>query len=66
MAGLVWGAFVLDFGMYLFFVIQIPWHAYQVFRIKREIAPLESNWFFAAPILAVSGIVMQWLYRAFA
>ena len=49
--------------VYLFVLIQIPWHGYQLFRLLKLRRPIESNWLFA-PLYAMSGVVLaQWLWR---
>ena len=49
--------------VYLFVLIQIPWHAFQMFRIWRLKLPIESLWLYV-PLFGMSvAILIQWLWR---
>ena len=49
--------------VYAFVAIQIPWHAWQASRVVRGLKPVESNWFYLAPLLVGGAILSQWLWR---
>jgi len=52
-----------SFVVYLFFAIQIPWHAMQLFRIGKGIGPVDS-WLTIVPALAmVVTLVVCWIWR---
>jgi hypothetical protein len=49
--------------VYLFVLIQIPWHGYQLFRLLKMRRPVESAWLFV-PLYGMSAAVLfQWLWR---
>lgn len=49
--------------VYLFVLVQIPWHAWQLYRIVRLRRPIESLWLYV-PLYAMSGAILsQWLWR---
>ena len=51
--------------VYLFVLIQIPWHGYQLFRLLKLRRPVESGWLFV-PLYGMSAaILIQWLWRLF-
>jgi hypothetical protein len=63
--GRAWHFNPASFAVYAFVIVQIPWNAYQAFRIFVGQAPIRSNWLFAAPIVAATCLIMQWLFRMF-
>ena len=49
--------------VYLFVLIQIPWHAYQLFRLRNIRRPIETLWLYV-PLFGMSVVVLaQWLWR---
>ena len=52
-----------SWAVYAFVAIQIPWHAWQASRVMRGSGPVESNWFYLAPVLVGIAILAQWLWR---
>lgn len=49
--------------VYLFVLIQIPWHAFQISRLWKLKMPIESIWLYV-PLFAISGLMLiQWLWR---
>ena len=51
--------------VYLFVLIQIPWHAYQILRLVSLRRPIESGWLYV-PLYGMSAaILVQWLWRFF-
>ena len=52
-----------SFVVYLFFAIQIPWHAMQLLRIGKGIGPVDS-WLTIVPALGVIvTLVVCWIWR---
>lgn len=49
--------------VYLFVLIQIPWHGYQLFRLRNIRRPIETLWLYL-PLFGMSvAILAQWLWR---
>ena len=49
--------------VYLFVLAQIPWHAFQMFRLWKGKRPFESIWLYV-PLFGMSvAILIQWLWR---
>lgn len=49
--------------VYVFVLVQIPWHLFQLLRIGLGKHPIESVWLYV-PIFVCSGaILFQWLFR---
>lgn len=64
--GEIWKAFGFNPAgplVYLFVLVQIPWHLFQLARIAIGKFPFESFWLYV-PIFVCSGaLFLQWLYR---
>jgi len=49
--------------VYLFVFVQIPWHAFQMFRLWNFKRPIESGWLYV-PLFSMSAVILsQWLWR---
>lgn len=49
--------------VYLFVLIQVPWHAYQMIRIMSLRRPVETLWLYV-PLFGMSAVLLlQWLWR---
>ena len=49
--------------VYLFVLVQIPWHAYQMVRLWKLRRPIESTWLYI-PLFGMSVVILlQWLWR---
>jgi len=49
--------------VYLFVLVQIPWHAWQLSRILKLRRPVESLWLYVPLYAASAAILGQWLWR---
>lgn len=49
--------------VYLFVLIQIPWHAYQIFRIVNLRHPIESLWLYSGLFIICAATFLQWAWR---
>lgn len=51
--------------VYLFVLVQIPWHLYQMARIFRRKQPIESVWLYSGIFLVSGAMFLQWFVRLF-
>jgi hypothetical protein len=51
--------------IYLFVLIQIPWHLYQISRILRRKHPVESMWLYTGIFLVSGAMFLQWILKLF-
>ncbi len=49
--------------VYLFVLVQIPWHLYQMFRLWKRRRPIESVWLYSGLFLISGAVLIQWLWR---
>lgn len=49
--------------VYLFVLIQIPWHVYQMFRLWKLRRPVESVWLYSGLFLISAAVLIQWIWR---
>ncbi len=49
--------------VYLFFLIQIPWHGYQMVRLWRLKRPIESVWLYSGLFAISAATFAQWIWR---
>ncbi len=54
-----------SFFVYLLIVGQVPWQAFQLWRIRRGMLPMQSNWIYLIPAVTIVLILAQWLIRMF-
>ncbi len=52
-----------SFVVYLFVAIQIPWHAMQLFRIRKGIGPVDSWWTIVPGLAVIVALVVSWFWR---
>ena len=52
--------------VYAFVLVQLPWHLYQIFRIKRMKRPVESIWLYSGLFVISAATFLQWIWRFFA
>ena len=52
-----------SFVVYLLIVGQIPWQAFQLWRIRQGRLTIQSNWVYLVPTVAIVMILAQWLIR---
>lgn len=49
--------------VYLFVLVQIPWHLFQICRLWNLKRPIESGWLYV-PLFAINAaLLIQWLWR---
>ena len=51
------------FLVYLFFVIQVPWHGTQIVRYFRGKQPLQQSVIFPAMIVMLTALMLQWVLK---
>jgi len=51
--------------VYLFVLIQIPWHLFQMSRLWKLRRPVESNWLYSGLFIISGAVLLQWLWRLF-
>ncbi len=49
--------------VYLFVAIQIPWHALQIWRLRRSGRPIDLPGIYFVPILVVVILMLNWILR---
>lgn len=52
-----------SFFVYLLIVGQIPWQAFQLWRIRQGKLPIQSNWVYLVPAVAIIMVLAQWIIR---
>lgn len=56
-----WGFNRASFVVYAFIAGQIPWHVWQISRIKRGLPPAHVVWVYALPIAMLIALLGNWL-----
>ena len=51
--------------LYLFVLIQLPWHLMQIWRLKKNRLPIVTAWAYMAPITMVVLISINWVWNLF-
>ena len=54
-----------SFIVYAFFVIQIPWHAMQLLRIRNGVGPLDRWWTVVPALIVIATMVGCWCWKSF-
>ena len=54
-----------SFIVYAFFVIQIPWHAMQLLRIRNGDGPLDRWWTIVPALIVIAALVGCWCWKFF-
>ena len=49
--------------VYLFVLVQIPWHLFQLGRIALGKLPVESVWLYVPIFVCSAALFLQWIYR---
>ena len=54
-----------SFFVYFFVAIQIPWHAFQIWRLKRNKRPIEWGLIYMTPVAVVVVLSINWAWTLF-
>ena len=60
-----WNYNPASFMVYLFVVVQLPWQAIQMTRIRQGKPSVDALWIYFLPISMAILLLAQWLYRMF-
>ncbi len=52
-----------SFVVYLFVMIQIPWHALQLWKLRRDGRAIDWTWIYGTPIFVVIVLMINWLWK---
>ncbi len=52
-----------SFLTYLFIFIQLPWHGYQLYRMRRNQRRIDAIWIYYLPMAVLAAMLCQWLVK---
>lgn len=58
-----WNLNAASFLIYSFVLVQIPWHLFQINRIRKNVPTVRSLWIYFPLIACAVALVLQWIVR---
>ena len=58
-----WNLNAASFLIYSFVLVQIPWHLFQISRLRKNVPTIRSLWIYIPLVTCAVAIVLQWLVR---
>lgn len=52
-----------SYVVYLFTAIQLPWHAFQIWRLRTNRYPIVWTWIYFIPLGVVFALVVNWIWK---
>ena len=60
-----WNLNRASFVVYLFVAAQIPWHGIQIWRLRRNLRPIDWNYIYMTPVAVVVVLSLNWVWTLF-
>jgi len=58
-----WKTNPASFLLYSFVLIQIPWHLFQLSRVRRKMPRVQTLWIYVPIVTCAVALLLQWIIR---
>ena len=54
-----------SFVVYFFVAVQLPWHAIQIWKLRRNRRPMDWNFVYLTPVAVVVVLSLNWVWTLY-